>query len=183
MSPSQISTLLSNIPLSTPKPPSCHIDSPIDHDIILKETSLAIPTVSGWRFKAGQTYVHAKQTWFSISPHNEIVYAQLTRGWKAPTFCQLKPAWFSSLPFSKEEQSAWDKEVISLWQMGAVQMVDQEWVKQWGLPIVVMPIFLVKEPNKYRPIVDLSIQPEVVCTPNYLRFHGITPKRCLLVQN
>lgn len=39
MSPSQIATLLSNIPLSTPKPPSCHIDSPVDHDIILKETS------------------------------------------------------------------------------------------------------------------------------------------------
>ncbi|WP_292992065.1 DNA N-6-adenine-methyltransferase, partial [Nitrosomonas sp.] len=106
---------------------------------------------------------------------------QLSEGWKAPTFCQLKPTWFTSLPFSNEEQEAWDKEVISLWQMGAIHMLDKQWVQKWGLPIVVMPIFLVKETTKYRPILDarysnLVFNPKWFALPSIMDFTSLLQK-------
>lgn len=177
----QVQAILQNIPTEAPEPPSCILTSPIANDILLKNEELAVPTSSGWRFQAGETYKATKATWMAISPNNHIVETQLTTGWKAPTFCQLKPAWFASLPFSKEEQAAWDLEVISLWQMRAIKVVDKQWVKDWGLPIVVMPIFLVKEPTKYRPILDarysnLSFNPKWFALPSIMDFVTLLQK-------
>lgn len=178
---SEILEVINNIPSKAETPPVSSLKHDINQDIILEYENLAVATNSGWRFQAGQTYLAAKHIWLNISQHNQIVRDQLTIGWKAPTFCQLKPAWFASLPFSQEEQKAWDEEVISLWQMGAVQMVDQQWVQKWGLPLVVMPVFLVKEPTKFRPILDarysnLAFNPKWFSLPTILDFTTLLTK-------
>jgi len=73
------------------------------------------------------------------------------------------------------EQLAWDTEVQNLWAMQAIQQVDWRWIKQWGLPRVILPVFLVEEPTKYRPIMDArfsntALLAEWFSCPNILDF-------------
>ncbi len=137
----QVIALIENIPAQVEAPPSTHLDYPIESGIILGDSNLAVPTVSGWRFQAGSTYRANLSLWKKVSTCNQLITSILTKGWQAPTFCLLKPAWFDSIPLSPPEQLAWDKEVVSLWQMGAVRPIDWAWASKHGLPLVVIPVF------------------------------------------
>ena len=75
-----------------------------------------------------------------------------------------------------------------MWQMGAITLVDHEWITQYGMPEIVMPIFMVKEAEKYRPIMDaryanVALQPDWFQLPTILGFMAGVAKRGFDVQN
>lgn len=175
----KVVSLISCIPAIAPLPPQTELDYPIDHDIILGDHNLAVPTCSGWRFQAGQTYKANFKLWQRVSQNNPTVVSTLLEGWAAPTYCTIKPTWFDSIPLSSQEQEAWDKEVISLWQMGAVQPVDWKWVSAHGLPLVVIPVFLVDEVTKFRPILDARYA-NLVFNPEWFSLPKVWDFICML---
>jgi len=144
--------VFASFPEVAPPAPTFSIQHPIDRDIYIHE-SLAVPTSSGWKFKAGQVYEAHKDTWLAIS-ESERVRSVLTSGWCPTQNCDLAPVWFKSNELQPEEQVAWDKEVQDLWAMKAICPIDWHWISKWGPPRIILPVFLVKEPTKYRPIMD-----------------------------
>jgi len=174
MSLDSIIDIILSIPPKAPNPPKFSLNHPISNDIYIDE-HLAVATPSGWKFRAGQVYEAHKPAWLAISKGNPKVADQLENGWCPPQRCTLAPTWFRSNSLVVEEQEAWDAEVQNLWAMEAIQQVDWDWVQQWGLPRVILPVFLVKEPTKYRPIMDarysnLSLLAEWFSCPNILDF-------------
>jgi len=134
-----------------------------------------VATKSGWKFKAGQVHEHHADIWVGISKGNDKVKDQLNNGWCPKQFCNLAPTWFQSNQLSDQEQEAWDAEVCSLWAMKAIEPIDWNWVSRWGLPRVILPVFMVDEVTKFRPIMDarysnLSLQAEWFSCPKILNF-------------
>jgi len=182
MSIDQIVETILSIPEVSQDPPTYTLHHPISNDIFIHE-HLAIATPSGWKFKAGEVYENHKATWLAISNNNPKVRTQLEVGWCPPQRCNLSPTWFQSNTLSLVEQTAWDTEVQNLWAMNAIQQVDWKWVQKWGLPRVILPVFLVEEPSKFRPIMDarfsnLALLAEWFSCPNILDFcHTLSHKQ------
>ena len=156
MTTNQVETLISNIPLEPISIPKTTLETSIDSEIFVSDNRWAVPTVSGWKFKAGIVLKARRQVWIKacspqVAPKIRDI---LTEGWNPPTDGISEPVWFQDHTMTKDETVVWDREVTTLLQMGSIKQITQQHVRQHGLPQVVLPIFLVEEKDKFRPIID-----------------------------
>jgi len=180
MSHTQITEVFASFPDKAAGSPSYTIQHPIEDNVLVRE-NLAVATPAGWRFKAGQVYEACSKEWLAISSSSSKVATQLRSGWNPTQHCSLAPTWFASNDLTEQEQSAWDREVLVLWAMGAIVQVDWQWISQWGPPIVILPIFMVNETEKYRPILDARYSNVSLCSewfscPSVLDFCALLSK-------
>jgi len=147
------------------------VSHPIKNDILIQDESLARSTGSGWRFAAGKVLSGGLSFWQATSASKRAIDI-ITTGWRPNMSKELSPVWFNSNTMSTEEDKAWTDEVYALWAMGAISPVTEEWVTKWGFPQVVVPIFVVFEGTKWRPITDARF-PNLGWTPPWFHLGGI----------
>ena len=156
MTTNQVETLITNIPSESLFIPETSLHTPISSEILISENHWAVPTVSGWKFKAGIVLKARRHVWLKACSPQAVPKLKdiLTDGWNPPPDSLSEPVWFQDHSMSENETSVWDKEVTTLLQMGSIKQITQKHVRQYGLPQVVLPIFLVEEKDKFRPIID-----------------------------
>ena len=156
MTKSQVETLISNIPLEAPPIPVTSLNTPISSELLISDKQWAVPTVSGWKFKAGTVLKARRHVWTkACAPQvTDKIRSILTEGWNPPSAALSEPVWFQDHSMTTEETIVWDKEVTTLLQMGSISQITHSHVSKFGLPQVVLPIFLVEEKDKFRPIID-----------------------------
>ncbi len=156
MTEQQVITLIRDIPnepITFPKPELQYHHS---KDVLVSHQEWAVPTLQGYRFKAGDILKDKRALWVAVAAKDakKQVHEILSTGWNPQTMSDLVPTWFQDHNLPEDEVKAWDTEVETLWHMGSITQVTQESVRLHGLPQVVLPIFLVKEKDKFRPIMD-----------------------------
>ncbi len=156
MSRTQILCLLQNIDNTLDDLPQCQLDYPPNKDIIVSSGNILVPKESGWKFPAGEILRRKRATWVAASSTQaqQLIRTILTSGWNPGVSHNMFPTWFRDHSMTELEQKAWDKEVYTLLRMGAIKKITRDHVTKFGLPQVVLPIFLVEESDKYRPIID-----------------------------
>ena len=156
MTQQQVMNLISNIP-EIPMPiPSSTLDTIISSEILVSNDTWAVPTVSGWKFRAGEVLRAKKHVWSRICAKevSHKIFNILHEGWNPPMAKYSQPVWFQEHAMTTNESAVWGKEVTTLLQMGSISQITQQHVLRFGLPQVVLPIFLVEEKDKFRPIID-----------------------------
>ena len=154
--PDQAVTLINNLPDDHMTIPTTTLSTKFSTEILVSHSQWAVPTVTGWKFKAGKVLSAKTHIWTKISSPEVRSKIQdiLANGWNPPANSLIQPHWFQDHPMSPSDKEAWNKEVITLLQMGSVSQITRSHVLKFGLPQVVLPIFLVHEKDKVRPIID-----------------------------
>ncbi len=156
MTLNQVVKLVTDIPEVAEPVPKSTLAHPISDDILVSEERWAVATDSGYKFRAGEVLKHSREKWVAVAtgPAKKKIYDILTMGWNPTPTHTVCPTWFQDHNLKDHEVLAWDNEVISLLQMGSVSQITKSHVQKYGLPQVVLPIFLVEEKDKFRPIMD-----------------------------
>ena len=156
MQSQKVLELILKIPFSAKSPQSTTLNYDHTEDVLVSDPIFAVPTISGWKFRAGQMFSAHKAVWLRVSDvkAKKNISQVLNEGWSPPACAQVVPVWFDNHKLESQESQAWDTEVVTLLQMGAIKQITRDHVLQHGLPQVVLPIFLVAEKDKYRPITD-----------------------------
>lgn len=156
MSKTQVIALIQNIPTSPMEVETTQLDYHFSKDILIENEKLVVPTVSGYKFHAGKVLIDKRQVFVSIASEKakKNIYETLSTGWNPPMVKPLVPAWFQDHTLKTSELQVWDKEVVTLLQMKSIFQITREHVYTHGLPQVVLPMFLVEEKDKWRPIID-----------------------------
>jgi len=171
----QVWELIRAIPEREPKPDQVLLGTSPEEDLLHAGEFCPIPTPLGWRFPAGEMFNNQRAfaVWKQVSTVKAWPTIQdiIVSGWNPQAEISLLPHWFASHDMSEEEQTVWDNEVRSLWLCGVVPLTKDR-VKKYGLPQVIVAVFLVKETDKYRPIMDARLS-NVIVTPEWFHLQWI----------
>ena len=159
----------------------CTLPYHYSRDILVSSPQIVVATKNGYKFLAGEALKWKRKEWVAISTKEAKpkVFEMLSTGWNPPTTHKLAPCWFQSIPLTPLEQQAWDEEVVALLQMGSIEEVTWPLVRRQGLPQVVLPIFMVDEGDKYRPIIDARYSNSIFA-PQWFKLPKITEFLSLL---
>ena len=137
-------------PLQLPK---TNPNNAVGQELYMVNETLAVPSVQGWKFRAGETLKDRLHVWKACGVPKKACDI-ISYGWKGCHVAPIEPAWFHPYALSPQEQVAWRAEHTALWQAGVVTQLSADWIARFGLPVVMLPYFLVDEGTKDRVISD-----------------------------
>ena len=185
MSIDQVIELINNIPQNRLVFESPALDYHFSKDILIENEKWVCPTIGGYKFKAGQTLKDKIATFLAVSSPTAkpLLQETLSSGWNPAMVKLVSPVWFQDHPMDPNESSIWDKECLTLIQSESVVQITREHVLKHGLPQVVLPMFLVEEKDKWRPIIDarysnIALLPPWFSLPKIGDFCSLLSKDC-----
>ncbi len=116
----EIGNLLDAIPSQAPVAPTAQYDVPLEKELLIKNPALAVKTIQGWKFKAGETLRDALPLWGKWARDPKPL-GIIQQGWKGCHKIRLRPAWFRPYAMNQIERDTWDMEVTALWQAGVIR--------------------------------------------------------------